>query len=134
MNSAWETPDLAAFGHSIPHLNFSFQLQSNQFQPHRNSYQEVIWPAMASKIPEKCSRAKIQISEFIILCLGTNVIIIIVIINLFILFLRSRLECNNDVKYKMFSIFILLINYIIIIHNTYYCSCLQFILCSTSRF
>ena len=41
MNSAWETPPLAAFGHSIPHLNFSFQKQPNQFQPYRSTYQEV---------------------------------------------------------------------------------------------
>merc|ERR1719454_1152300 len=38
----WDPPQLASFGHSIPHLNFSFRQQSNQFQPYRNSYQETL--------------------------------------------------------------------------------------------
>ena len=41
MSSSWETPPLAQFGNGIPHFNFSFHEQSNEFNPYRSSYQEV---------------------------------------------------------------------------------------------
>ena len=41
MSQPWEPPQLANFGHAIPHINFSLQLQSNDFQPYRATYQEV---------------------------------------------------------------------------------------------
>lgn len=41
MTSSWETPPLAQFGNGIPHVNFSFHEQSNEFNPYRSSYQEV---------------------------------------------------------------------------------------------
>ena len=48
MSSSWETPPLAQFGNGIPHFNFSFHEQSNEFNPYRSSYQEVSFSSTGS--------------------------------------------------------------------------------------
>jgi len=64
-------------------------------------------------------------SDTFILFVITNEFIIIAFACLFILFLRARLDNNNNQLDKMFSVNVLLLDHAFALFNIYYCNNLQ---------
>ena len=128
MSSSWETPPLAQFGNGIPHFNFSFHEQSNEFNPYRSSYQEVsffFFRYIFNQLPVGHFRFRIFISDTIILLFIANESFIIAFACLFILFLCTRLDDNYNQLNKMFSINVLLFHNAFALFNIHYCNNIQ---------